>query len=446
MPDVDDLRAYLIGLARERRTTRYTTAASALGISEQYLWGLLNLTAEKNEERGEPLLCSLIVGENGLPGKGYFERFFPGCEPASSKAATEHARSVSAVLRHDWNDNREAVVETLVAPDPMKGDTVGAKPPSPPAQHKTREGGGKGLIAALAALVLIGGGGAAAYFGGMFNADAPAPGGEIVLEADAPPPGQPFDTVEIDEMPGQPTPPADDTPPASEPFDSGDQSAPEPEPSETAAERRAREQADAEQRAADLAAAERAEAVRGLQRELRRLGHYTNAIDGDAGPGTQAATNAFTDSQSRPRIRLASASTADIEALTARASRADPPAPPFDARAARGRGNAARNRGDHETANREYAPACEAGDAFSCNELGYNFQFARGVPQDYARARTLYTQACDGGNVNGCGGLGTLYYDGKGVPVDKTRSRQLHQKACDGGEASACSILERFYD
>ncbi|MEN0078440.1 MAG: TIR domain-containing protein [Pseudomonadota bacterium] len=194
---------------------------------------------------------------------------------------------------------------------------------------------------------------------------------------------------------------------------------------------------------ARAAAAARSEAVRALQTELRRLGHYTSVIDGDAGPGTQRAANAFTDSQSRAALTLSTASNAQIEALTARARRAEPP---FDAVAARRRANAAKDRGDHAAANRDYEPACAAGDALSCNNLGYNHLHARGVAQDYDRARRLYDQACTVGTMAGCNNLGWLNEKALGVAQDYDRARRLYDQACTGGDMAGCYNLGSLYE
>ena len=45
-----------------------------------------------------------------------------------------------------------------------------------------------------------------------------------------------------------------------------------------------------------------------------------------------------------------------------------------------------------------YRQACEAGNALSCNDLGWMYKEGRGVVRDDAQAVYLFRQACDDGN------------------------------------------------
>src|SRR5215831_12394360 len=49
-------------------------------------------------------------------------------------------------------------------------------------------------------------------------------------------------------------------------------------------------------------------------------------------------------------------------------------------------------------AKRNYAThkaSCDAGDAFACVNVGYDYQTGLGVPQDFATSAVYYKKACD---------------------------------------------------
>ena len=66
-------------------------------------------------------------------------------------------------------------------------------------------------------------------------------------------------------------------------------------------------------------------------------------------------------------------------------------------------------------ANSELERQCNNGNARSCNNLGYLYEYGNGIRQDYKKAREFYNKACEMGNALGCGALGGLYQYGLGV-------------------------------
>ncbi|CAH2602461.1 Non-specific serine/threonine protein kinase [Rhodovastum atsumiense] len=80
-----------------------------------------------------------------------------------------------------------------------------------------------------------------------------------------------------------------------------------------------------------------------------------------------------------------------------------------------------------------YRRAVAAGEPGAMVTLGRRYRIGRGVPKDYAQARTLYQQAADKGVPGAYIGLGLLYRDGQGVPCDLDMARHWFQKAADGG-------------
>ena len=60
---------------------------------------------------------------------------------------------------------------------------------------------------------------------------------------------------------------------------------------------------------------------------------------------------------------------------------------------------------------------------------------------DYKKAAKLSKKACDNGNAWSCNNLGFLYDNGQGVKKDYKKASNLYQKACNGGYRGACFNL-----
>ncbi len=81
-------------------------------------------------------------------------------------------------------------------------------------------------------------------------------------------------------------------------------------------------------------------------------------------------------------------------------------------------GNAAYDRGDYETALREFQPLAEQGDAGAQYNLGLLYRQGLGVPQDDAEAVKWYRKAAEQGDATAQSRLGIMYGKGEGVPQD----------------------------
>lgn len=85
---------------------RETAAAERLDLGDfdqHSLWGALDSIAEQNRSRREPPLGALVVGKNnGLPGRGYFQKhvFLAGGHDDLERAV--HARHLERVRAFDW--------------------------------------------------------------------------------------------------------------------------------------------------------------------------------------------------------------------------------------------------------------------------------------------------------------------------------------------------------
>ncbi|MCG8590328.1 MAG: sel1 repeat family protein [Proteobacteria bacterium] len=84
-------------------------------------------------------------------------------------------------------------------------------------------------------------------------------------------------------------------------------------------------------------------------------------------------------------------------------------------------GIAAAERGDYETAFREFQALAEAGDSKAMVTIGIWFHRGQGFPVDYDKAMSWYLRALDLGDGDALNNLGVMYRDGLGVE----RNRQV---------------------
>ncbi len=81
-------------------------------------------------------------------------------------------------------------------------------------------------------------------------------------------------------------------------------------------------------------------------------------------------------------------------------------------------GAAAYERGDYETALREWRPLAEQGHAKAQYNLGLMYANGRGVTQDYGEAVKWYRRAAEQGLATAQYNLGVMYSNGRGVAQD----------------------------
>ena len=72
-------------------------------------------------------------------------------------------------------------------------------------------------------------------------------------------------------------------------------------------------------------------------------------------------------------------------------------------------------RGDYETALKEWRPLANQGLAVAQNNLGWMYDQGEGVAQDYTEAMKWYRLAEDQGNAAAQNNLGAMYINGEGV-------------------------------
>ena len=101
-------------------------------------------------------------------------------------------------------------------------------------------------------------------------------------------------------------------------------------------------------------------------------------------------------------------------------------------------------RQDPAEAARWYRLAADQGDAVAQTNLGILYEYGRGVRQDPAEAARWYRLAADQGDAVAQNKLGILYEDGLGVRQDPAEAARWYQLAAGQGHAFAPSNLDRL--
>ena len=80
---------------------------------------------------------------------------------------------------------------------------------------------------------------------------------------------------------------------------------------------------------------------------------------------------------------------------------------------------AARDRGDYETARKEFQMLAENGEDKAMVELGLMYHTGKGVKQDYGKAMDWYRKAFAKGNGDAYSNIGVMYRDGLGCETNR---------------------------
>lgn len=102
-------------------------------------------------------------------------------------------------------------------------------------------------------------------------------------------------------------------------------------------------------------------------------------------------------------------------------------------------------RGDYDTAHREFKALAERGDSSAQVNLGNLYMKGLGRNPDYTAAVQWYQKAADQGDPLGQSKLGILYYYGLGVEKNPDEAARWFRKAAEQGEPGAQVILASMY-
>jgi TPR repeat protein len=89
--------------------------------------------------------------------------------------------------------------------------------------------------------------------------------------------------------------------------------------------------------------------------------------------------------------------------------------------------------------------SAEQGDADAQSNLGTNYYYGTGVPQDYKEAAKWYRKSAEQGHAMAQNHLGFMYSNGEGVPQDDKEAVKWYRKSAEQGDADAQSNLGYMY-
>ncbi len=108
------------------------------------------------------------------------------------------------------------------------------------------------------------------------------------------------------------------------------------------------------------------------------------------------------------------------------------------------KGFGAYERGNYDTALKEWRPLAKQGLSQAQYNLGLMYAEGEGVAQDYQEAVRWYRLAAEQGNEAAQGKLGTMYYLGQGVPKDYVLAHMWVNLAAAQGLESASEMRDHF--
>ncbi len=108
-------------------------------------------------------------------------------------------------------------------------------------------------------------------------------------------------------------------------------------------------------------------------------------------------------------------------------------------------GAAAYQRGDHETAFKEFKPLAEQGNTWAQYYVGHMYIMGQGIPKDYTEAFKWYEKAAEQGNTWAQYNVGVMYDKGEGVPQDNAEALKWFREAAQHGYALAQVMLGGMY-
>ncbi|TXJ04161.1 MAG: sel1 repeat family protein [Acinetobacter sp.] len=108
-------------------------------------------------------------------------------------------------------------------------------------------------------------------------------------------------------------------------------------------------------------------------------------------------------------------------------------------------GLAAADKGDYQTAFKEWKPLAEQGYASAQFNLGIMYDNGQGIAQNYTQALYWYNKAAAQGYASAQYNLALMYSNGRGVPQNYTQAVTWYKKAAEQGHVDAQSNLGGMY-
>lgn len=108
-------------------------------------------------------------------------------------------------------------------------------------------------------------------------------------------------------------------------------------------------------------------------------------------------------------------------------------------------GLVAADKGDYQTAFKEWKPLAEQGYASAQYNLGIMYDNGQGIAQNYTQALYWYNKAAEQGHASAQYNLAQMYRMGQGVPQNYSQAMDWYKKAAAQGFASAQYNLALMY-
>ena len=108
-------------------------------------------------------------------------------------------------------------------------------------------------------------------------------------------------------------------------------------------------------------------------------------------------------------------------------------------------GMVAFERGDYETAFREFQALAEQEDSRGQYGLGLMYDLGTGVPTDFEKAVMWYRLSAKQGNADAQNNLATMYAEGEGVEKDADKAAKWYERAAQKGNFDAPNNLGAMY-
>jgi len=102
--------------------------------------------------------------------------------------------------------------------------------------------------------------------------------------------------------------------------------------------------------------------------------------------------------------------------------------------------------GDQAGAVKPCLAAAQAGNHWAQLQIGYQYEFAEGLPENFVEAVRWYAKSANQGNSVAQRNLGQMYEDGAGVREDWVTAAQWFRKSADQGHAKGQASLGRCYE
>ena len=108
-------------------------------------------------------------------------------------------------------------------------------------------------------------------------------------------------------------------------------------------------------------------------------------------------------------------------------------------------GTVAFERGDYETALREFKVLAEKKDSRGQYGLGLMYDLGTGVPTDFEEAVKWYRLSAKQGHADAQNNLATMYVEGEGVEKDANKAAKWYERAAQQGNFDAPNNLGVMY-